>query len=297
MFRKILLCSDGSQGALTAARMGAQIAQRFHSAVLLVHAYDPNIAVYPAVGGGGWEYASGKGLLDKEAEAMQRSMMEHTGRILREANLKYETLLECGHPVDAITRVAKQHDVDLVVMGGRGASDVPAFLLGSVSEGVLHRAHCPVLIVRGDSAAPWQRVLLASDGSDDAGHATATAIGIAQKFAASLRVLNVLEGSSLSMNLTPYPSADSETPYARAESLLAEISADVGGQAREAGVVCSFHQETGSLAESIIAFAERQETGLIVLGCRGRNALTSLLLGSVSNCVAHYAHCSVLVIR
>ena len=83
MFRKILICSDGSEGALTAARMGAQIAQKFHSAVLLIHTYDPAVTAYPAFGGGGWEFAASQDGLDAEAEAERRDMVEHTGQICR----------------------------------------------------------------------------------------------------------------------------------------------------------------------------------------------------------------------
>jgi len=297
VFSKILVCLDGSVGALTAARMGAQIAQKFHSAVLLVHTDDPAIAVYPEFGGGGWEFSPSREGIDSETEETWRNLAEHTGKILREAGLKYETLLECGHPVGEITRVAKQHKVDLIVLGGRGVGDLQNALLGSVSESVLHRAHCPVLTVRGDPPTSLQHILLAADGSEGAGQAAGAAIRIAQKFAASLRVLNVLDAASLPSSFSLYPCAESQTPYARAELLLEKITKDVRAEASKAGVPRTFHQETGNPAEIIVAFANRQKADLIVLGCRGRGAFKSLLLGSVSNRVVHETHCSVLVMR
>ena len=301
MFDKILICSDGSESALLAARAGARIAQQFHSAVVLVHSYDPAAVAYPAFGGGGWEFAAGQDVLDVEAEDARRDMIQHTGKIFEEAGVKYETLLECGHPVEAITRVAIQHKADLIVLGGRGLSDRAALLMGSVSEGVLHRAHCPVLIVRGDCAAQqapeWREILLASDGSEGAGQAAVFAIGIAQKFAASLRVLNVLDGSSLPYSLSPFRAADSETPQSRSERLLATITAEVSKEACAAGVPRTFHQETGDPADIICGFTDCLNLGLIVVGCRGRGTLTSLLLGSVSNSVAHRSRRSVLVTR
>jgi nucleotide-binding universal stress UspA family protein len=297
MFSKILLCSDGSESAGAAARMGASIAQKFHSTVLLVHTYDPTITAYPAFGGGGWEFAASQDGLDAKAVEAQRAILDHTGRILSEVSLQYEPLLECGPPVETIARVAAQHQVDLIVLGDRGATGIESFLLGSVSEGVLHRAHCPVLIVRGDSPTPPQHVLLASDGSEGASQAALAAIRIAQEFTAALRVLNILDAASLPYSLSPSLSADSETPYTHAEHLLAKITDEVHAAAANTGVIPSFHQETGVPAEIIVAFAHRQEADLIVIGSRGRGALTSLLLGSVSNSVAHHAHCSVLVVR
>ena len=283
MFSKILFCSDGSAGALAAVRMGAQIAQKFHSTTLLLHSHDPANAPYPVVGGKGWEFVAGSQKFDLDYEETRRDMIEQSGKILREGGLKYETVLECRHPVEAITSVAREYAADLIVLGDRGTSAIPSFLLGSVSEGVLHRAHCPVLIVRGAPAVSLRQVLLASDGSEDACQATAIAIAMAHNFGASLRVLNVLDASSLAASLSPYPCSDSDTPYARAERLLAEITAKVRAAAVGTGVTCSFHQETGSPADLITDFADLQKTDLVVLGCRGRGALASLLLGSVSN--------------
>jgi len=291
MFSKILVCLDGSEGALTAAIMGAQIAQKFHSAVLLIHVFM----------GGNWEFAIGQDEIDSYTEEAQRILEEHAGKIFREAGLQCETLLEYGHSAEAITRAAAQHKVDLIVLGGRGLSSVQAFLMGSISEQVLHHAHCPVLIVRGchtpQQAPQWQQLLLASDGSEGACQAAGFAVEIAQKFAASLCVLNVLEVSSLSYTLSPYPAADSETLSVRAGHLLDKITEEVGKEAIKAGVPRSFHQVTGYPAEIVVSFAERDGTDLIVLGCRGRGTFKSLLLGSVSNRVAHHAHCSVLVTR
>ena len=301
MFSKILICSDGSEGALTAARMGARIAQKFHSAVLLIHTYAPAITAYPAFEAGGWELPIVQEEIDACTEAARVILEERTGKIFQEAGVPYESLLERGHPVEVITRVARQRGADLIVMGSRGLNAVPSFLMGSASEGVLHHAHCPVLIARGDHAvgeAPeWQRILLASDGSEGAARATAAALKIAQKFAASLSVLNVLDASSLSYRLSPYLPTGDENPRILAEHLLAKVTKDVSMDAIHAGVPRSFHQVTGNPAETIVSYANRHDAGLIVVGCRGMGTFQSLLLGSVSNRVAHYSRRSVLVTR
>ncbi|MCT9931200.1 universal stress protein [Planotetraspora sp. A-T 1434] len=52
----------------------------------------------------------------------------------------------CGHPIPALADASRT--ADLVVVGSRGRGGFGGALLGSVSHGVLYRAHCPVAIVR-----------------------------------------------------------------------------------------------------------------------------------------------------
>jgi nucleotide-binding universal stress UspA family protein len=53
-----------------------------------------------------------------------------------------------GVIVDEIIAHLEEHPTDLLVMGSRGLSGAKRLLLGSVSDAVVHHAHCPVLIVR-----------------------------------------------------------------------------------------------------------------------------------------------------
>jgi nucleotide-binding universal stress UspA family protein len=62
------------------------------------------------------------------------------------ANASY--LVWEGEAGDAITAAAEAEDADLIVVGSHGRSTVGRFLLGSVSDHVVHHAGCPVLVVR-----------------------------------------------------------------------------------------------------------------------------------------------------
>lgn len=53
-----------------------------------------------------------------------------------------------GSPVSGIVDAVAAHNIDLVVMSSHGRSGAERWLLGSVTEGVLQRAGCPVLVVR-----------------------------------------------------------------------------------------------------------------------------------------------------
>jgi nucleotide-binding universal stress UspA family protein len=86
--------------------------------------------------------------VDGERRAMLEAQLATMARSVRVQIPAIETAVVSGTPADAIVRDLERCGTDLVVLGARGAGAATRLLLGSVSEGVLHHATCPVLIVR-----------------------------------------------------------------------------------------------------------------------------------------------------
>lgn len=63
-------------------------------------------------------------------------------------DVQVESMLREGNTVQEILRLAKEGSFDLIVMGVGGVSKLRELLLGSVSEGVMKHAPCPVLVVK-----------------------------------------------------------------------------------------------------------------------------------------------------
>ena len=289
MFTKLLVCSDGSENALMAARRAAQIAQKFQATVVLIQVVS------------GWELVVTLDEMDAHDQQARLALERGAGAIFKAMDVLHETLIETGHPAEAITRIAREHKVDLIVMGSWELNGVETLLLGSNSESVLHQAHCPVLMVRGESDSHetpgFARLLLASDGSTGALRANGVAVQLAEAFSAFLDVLTVVDDSSLSYGLAPYLIGEATAVSQDAARLLTDVTHEAEQEATGTSLVISFHQETGCPADTIVAFAERHDADLIVLGCRGLGPISSALLGSVSNRVAHLSRRSVLVTR
>jgi nucleotide-binding universal stress UspA family protein len=89
-------------------------------------------------------------LLELEAVA-NRHMESYLARVTT-AGLKGEVAVVHGTPFRAITQVAKERQVDLIIMGTHGRTGLQHFMLGSVAERVVRHAHCPVLVVRTPAA-------------------------------------------------------------------------------------------------------------------------------------------------
>lgn len=146
MFQHILLASDGSDNALRAAEAAAEIAKKFHARLTLLTVFDPPIMAPPFLGGP--EPMIDAEVLTRQADEVQDAVEKRTGEVLLKHGVTFDSRREVGHPVDHIVNLAEKEKTDLIVMGSRGLGGLQSFLLGSVSDRVLHHAHCPVLIVR-----------------------------------------------------------------------------------------------------------------------------------------------------
>ena len=83
----------------------------------------------------------------KAIEEAQDRMKSVTDRLTR-MNYSAETKVGMGDPAFAILEQAKVSQADMILMGTHGRGGLARFLIGSVSNSVLHQADCPVLIVR-----------------------------------------------------------------------------------------------------------------------------------------------------
>jgi len=147
VFSKILICSDGSPKAIEAASVAAEIARKFGSEVVLLSVFDPSVVPAATLGipGGILETTVNSGCF---ADQTQTAVEHETGKVFQAAGVQYRSRRELGHPVDRIIVSAHDEQADLIVIGSRGIGGYERLLLGSVSEGVLRHAHCPVLAVR-----------------------------------------------------------------------------------------------------------------------------------------------------
>ena len=57
-----------------------------------------------------------------------------------------------GTPVNETISFADENGIDLIVMASHGRTGISRLLMGSIAEGVLRRASCPVLIVKQPAA-------------------------------------------------------------------------------------------------------------------------------------------------
>ena len=140
MFDKILLAVDGSDHALHAARVAAEMARGMKPKEFrIVVSYD-SIPVY--LGEPNMQFAIDN--RKKEAEEILDKAIKEVGTIPGEIHTE---MIE-GDPAAAIIEVANTRQSNIIIMGSRGLGRLAGLVLGSTSQKVVAHAHCPVLIVR-----------------------------------------------------------------------------------------------------------------------------------------------------
>ena len=144
MFKKILVCIDGSERSIDAARVAAGLAKVHEAALTLLHVFQ--VPALQEAFPGAPTFALP--LLDQYEQDVKQAVMERTLPALREVGNGYDVLEEVGDPVEVIARIADNRGYDLIVVGSRNVAGDKIARLGSISHGVLCRAHCPTLVVR-----------------------------------------------------------------------------------------------------------------------------------------------------
>lgn len=140
-------------------------------------------------------------------------------------------------------------------------------------------------------------IVVATDGSEEAGRALDGAIELAAATGDTLAVITVWRALQGDFGLV-YPTAAMLQELLEAERAHAEaVLDDARRRAEDAGVLVETRLATGDPAERIIAFAHERRARLVAVGSHGHGAVMSLLAGSVSSAVIRGAPCPVLVVH
>lgn len=285
---RILVAVDGSPASKVATDWAARNAAMRHVPLKLVVVLSP-----PAIMGFpelpvpsvyfDWQEGEGRKVLDGALavveEAIGDTSIEVTG----------ETVTGSTVP----TLVELSRDSQLIVVGCRGQGALARGLLGSVSSGLVHHAHCPVAVIHDEdplmphpSQAP---VVVGIDGSPASELATSIAFEEASFRGVELVAVHAWNDS----DVFEVPGVDWSALQTAGEETLSERLA--GWQERYPDVTVRRVVVADKAAKQLVEQSEAAQ--LLVVGSRGRGGFTEMLLGSVSAAVVNAARMPVIVAR
>ncbi len=141
LFKNILVPHDGSGHSKHAFKVALDMAKKYNSKISLVTVMDTSLGYWGH--STLWDKAMGgaKNLVTKEFESFESAA--------KKAKVSFHSEIIESHSITkAIVSYSKSKKIDLIVMAAHGITGWDKLILGSVSDGVIRRVRCPVLIVR-----------------------------------------------------------------------------------------------------------------------------------------------------
>ncbi|MCZ7476002.1 universal stress protein [Micromonospora sp. WMMC273] len=277
---------DGSAASLDAVRVAAREAADRNRPLQVVHAFIWPLTRAPLTPAPGAPAGAG---LRNQAERVVAEAVAEAGKVA--PDVPVTGVVVDGAP--AAVLVAESREAALIVLGHRGLGGFAGLLIGSVTLQVSARAHCPVLVTRGEARADGP-VVVGVDGSELSTAAVGYAYEEAARRGASLIVVHAW--------LYPTPIGPGDIlplvydPEALAEESRRVLAESIAGWA-ERYPDAPVRQRSLRGAPARVLVEESKDAQLVVVGAHGRGALGGLLLGSVSHAVLHHAHSPLVIVR
>ena len=149
MFRKILVGVDGSESALKAVGLAAELSRVHEAQLVLVHVVQISAIADQVLKMSATEHLkeSPKGIMEKLSQNVLDKARKHALRA-GVSDEQVATVTTDGNQAGQLIQTAKRRKADLIVLGSRGRGRLEGLLLGSVSQKVAALAPCPCLIAR-----------------------------------------------------------------------------------------------------------------------------------------------------
>lgn len=256
-YRRILVGTDGSPTARLAERVAVDLAKRRQAELVVVSA-----------------------ARDAEGRTRAEEAVSAARAAAEEAGVIAETQVVDAEPAGAIIETADRAEAELVVVGDVGMSKGGRFRMGGVPDRVSHDMPCDLLIVRTSRADPaatagvYRSVLVATDGSPTADHASRIGAAFADLMGATTTLVHVGD-------------------EAMGKIILRDTAERLGNIDMPIRVI----DTRGDPGDRIVELAGAEGHDLVVVGNRGMSGALRFLLAAVPNKVSHEAPCDVLIVN
>ena len=143
--RSILFPTDFSECGNYALSYAASLARTFHAAIICVHVIEQ---IVPTVGYTGMTEPLPLTDITEQLEDSAERELPKIAECEECSGLEVEELIVHGDAAAEIERVAKERNVDLILISSHGRTGLGRILFGSTAEAVVRHASCPVLVVK-----------------------------------------------------------------------------------------------------------------------------------------------------
>lgn len=273
--RSILFPTDFSPSASLALDYAVFLSERYHATLWLFHCdeYSHMIDVSSSYG-----YEGPVNFADDIEKTSKKHLEEIAARLPKsiETRLHYTA----GRAYHEIVEAAKQQNIDLIVMGTRGRSNLSSYFMGSNAERVVRHAPCPVLTIREKAPAHrFQKILFGVDFSSVSRRIFPEVAALAREFDADIIAAHVeklgVESSVVEESFRQFLS-----------------SYDLKGLRLQTEIVTH-----SSVHAGLDILAQKEGADLIAIGTHGQQDLRKVFLGSTAEDIVNFSRVPVLTLR
>lgn len=275
---QILVPTDFSENAQHAVDYAIELGKRCSAKLHLLHT--PVIPTYLLMD---LSYSPGPEAVTRILNDSQETLDKQAQRIA-DAGVEHFTAIREGTVHEVIRDYAKEHGVDLVVVGTHGRTGVSKLMYGSVTERVIKTVHTPILVVPPQGGQTPSSIVVSYDFSGPSKRAAEVGSALHAVFGGPLHLVH----SYLDVwgEYTDRGAVVGEAAEKRREALRLGLQEMLESDAKqvftEGPGPLETHLVTGDPADSILQVAKDVGGTLICAGTTGKTGIERLLIGSVA---------------
>jgi nucleotide-binding universal stress UspA family protein len=282
LFKKIVCPIDFSEYSDVAFQYAAALAMQNESQLIVCHSILDVTQAFVYLEG---DYAGtvNDALVSNAAARLEAFVAKFDSKI------KPSERIMRGDPAQAILDLATRENADLIVMGTHGIGGYDRFLMGSITNKVLHKATMPVLVVcnpthhylckAGPTRVTIDRILCALDLESNNTKFIDLTIFIARMYGADIQFLHVME-----------------EPYEQEQETMKRLK-EIVDPATTIWCKAKCAIKKGRAANEILKTVDEEAIDLLVMGHHSRRPIDELFLGSVAKKLVSTSSCPVMVMR
>ncbi|MGZ5211967.1 MAG: universal stress protein [Kaistella sp.] len=268
--KTILVPTDFSKNAENALYYAINLAKKEKSKIILLHTY---LIDYPV------SYTS-VDLIEKQ----KKDALEHSDQLLEKESMKivyageiaYEWISDENSTIDAILKIIKEREIDLVIMGTKGESNLANVIFGSNAAAVIEKAPCAVIAVPEEASFKTiKKITYATAYNHSDLYPLKKVVEMAKLYNAEVNVLHIIETSNL-------------------ESLKEEKE-KMKSFENDSNNAINYHNisyqmlQGDTVEDALEEYLNKESTGMLVLSTHHRGFLKRLFSKSITKHMAYHS--------
>jgi nucleotide-binding universal stress UspA family protein len=249
--------------------------------------------------------------MNQMSESDRQQAEEYLAKIagpLRSAGLEVSSVTLEGDPAAIIVAESEKAPGTLVAISTHGRSGITRWVMGSVSDKVLHATRAPMLMVRCVESAPsdsldlreaiLREIIVPLDGSELAEQALPHVVAVAKALELKTLLLRVTPSAGDYFKYMDYPPSNYEDLAQEVDADAVQYLDNINRRIKLEGVAQTEERLIhGNAALAITDFVKEVRGSLVVMTTHGRSGIGRWVMGSVADRVVRHSGGPVLVVR